>query len=157
MTIPTSPAEPGTLAEAKTRQLDPFPMIRGVVGAIVGGALGSVLFYLALRQRLYAIVLPGALAGIFCGGFLGRRSMPMGIVCGLIGAAFTLWIEWRFFPFIADNSFVFFLTHLHRLKPASLLLIALGIGMAGWFGMGRDGVAWLETNRRRKGNLRNEG
>ena len=157
MTNPTSEAEAGPRVEAKIRRTDPFPIVRGVVGAIVGGVLGSVLFYFALRKGFYAIVLPGALAGIFCGGFMGRRSVAMGIVCGLISAAFTLWLEWHFFPFIADSSFGFFLTPLHQLKPATLLLIALGIGMGGWFGMGRDGVAWLETNRRRKGNLRHEG
>jgi hypothetical protein len=156
MTNSTSQAEPAPLPDAKMQRVDPFPIVRGVVGAIVGGVLGSVLFYFALRRGLYAIVLPGALAGIFCGGFLGRRSVPMGIACGLFSAAITLGLEWKYFPFIKDESLSFFLANLFSKPAYKLVLIALGIGMGGWFGMGRNGVAWLENSRRRSGNDRTQ-
>jgi hypothetical protein len=75
---------------------------------------------------------------------LGRRYMPLGIVCALLATVLTLGIEWRYFPFRKDESLAFFLTHFLTDKPTTkLILIALGIGMAGWFGMGRDGLAWF--------------
>src|SRR4051812_35547317 len=76
---------------------------RGLLGMAVGGALGTVLFHFALRNGFYAIVLPGALAGIFCSGFMDRRYVPMGIVCALFCAALTLGIEWKYFPFRKDG------------------------------------------------------
>ncbi len=44
--------------------------------------------------------------------------------------------EWRFAPFIADDSLTYFLTHLHNLKTLTLIMIVVG-GLCGyWFGKG---------------------
>ena len=45
--------------------------------------------------------------------------------------------KWKAFPFIADDSFVYFLTHLHQLKSVTLIMLVLGIVFAAWFGLGR--------------------
>ena len=38
---------------------------------------------------------------------------------------------------LKDESLVFFLANLHQLKPIKLLIMALGVAGAYWFGQGR--------------------
>lgn len=111
----------------------------GFVGGAAGAALGYYLFFLITRQGFYAMVLPGALVGLGCGFLSGMKSNALGIVCGIFALLLGLVIEWRFAPFAADKSFSFFLSHLHSLKPMTLILISIGALMGYWFGKGRDG------------------
>ena len=50
--------------------------------------------------------------------------------------------EWRFAPFVADESFSFFVRHLNELKPLTLILIGVGAVLGFWFGVGRAGGVW---------------
>ena len=59
-------------------------------------------------------------------------------LCALAGLALGLYTEWRFAPFKDDASFPYFLTHVHRLKPFTLLLLALGVFMCYRFALGVD-------------------
>jgi hypothetical protein len=45
-----------------------------------------------------------------------------------------LYTEWRYYPFKADDSFLYLLTHVYRLKPLTLGMIGLGTAFAFWFG-----------------------
>lgn len=111
----------------------------GIVGGIVGGAIGYFVFFLIARQGFYAIVLPGALLGLGCGFLSGIQSNALGVVCGLVALLLGFFTEWRFAPFIVDDSFAYFITHVHNLKSITLIMIALGGFCGFWFGKGRTG------------------
>jgi len=119
----------------------------GLAGAVGGGVLGYSLFVVIVRQGFYAIVLPGALAGVGCGVLSGRKSNTLGIICGILGLIAGILAEWRFAPFIADKSLFYFLTHIHELPRFTQGLILLGAAFAFWFGRGRKGGAWLRREK----------
>ncbi len=103
----------------------------------MGGILGYVIFFLLAQQGFYAMVLPVAAPGLGGGVLLRGRSYVFGIVCGILGVMLGLFIEWRFAPFIADPSFSYFISHLHKLSAVTLIMIGVG-GLCGfWFGQGR--------------------
>ena len=116
-------------------------LIRGIVGAAVGGIVGYFVFGWIYRQGFYAMVLPGAALGIGFGASTRDRSTVYGIVSAILAVGLGFFTEWRFFPFIKDGSFTYFITHIHELTPVSLMMIALG-GVCGyWFGIGRTAVS----------------
>lgn len=155
MSTSTSNPQSTSLRPADSPRGDLGRVLRGLLGAVIGGALGALLFHFALKNGFYAIVLPGAIAGMFCGGFMGRRYLPAGILCGIFATALTLGVEWWYFPFRKDQSLAYFVAHVHQLRPFKLALLALGPFLAVWFGMGREGAAWLGPRQRpRKGPQR---
>jgi hypothetical protein len=77
----------------------------------------------------------------------GGKSNALGIVCGVLGALVGIFTEWRFAPFIVDESFGYFVTHLHELKSMTLILIAAGGLFGYWFGRGRAGGAWPRRSK----------
>jgi len=119
--------------------------VLGVGGTVVGAFLGYLLFVAIAGQGFYAIVLPGALAGVGCGALSGRKSNTLGIICSILGLIAGILSEWRFAPFIADNSLSYFLAHIHELTRFTQVLILLGALFAFWFGRGRKGGAWVRT------------
>ena len=110
----------------------------GILGAIAGGVLGYFAFSFLVGQGLYAMVLPGALVGLGCGYLSGMESKMLGCVCGVGALLLSIYIEWDFFAFTKDRSFAFFVSHLHQLKPMTMLMIAVGGMMAFWLGRGRE-------------------
>lgn len=109
----------------------------GLLGAAAGAAVGSLAFHLLLGTGLYGIALPGAAVGFGCGRLSGGHSKPLGIVCGAIALFLGLLLEWQYFPFIADDSLKYFLTHIHELKLWTWLMIALGAICGYGMGAGR--------------------
>lgn len=116
----------------------PRTIALGLLGAALGGGVGYFAFFWAARQGFYALILPPALLGLTAGYFARCRSTPLAIVCALAGLALGLYTEWQRAPFIADKSFSYFLTHVHQLKPFTLLLLALGVFMCYRFALGVD-------------------
>lgn len=116
----------------------PRTIALGLLGAALGGGVGYFAFFWAARQGFYALILPPALLGLTAGYFARCRSTPLAIVCALAGLALGLYTEWRFAPFIADKSLQFFLTHVHQLKPFTLLMLALGVFLCYRFALGVD-------------------
>jgi Ca2+/Na+ antiporter len=111
-------------------------IIRGATGAVLGAVIGSAIFLALLKIGLYALIVPGALTGMG-GAWLSRIYSPVvGVICLVIGAVVTILCEWYKFPFIADDSFIYFVTHLHQLKAMALLLGGIGIVVAFMFGKG---------------------
>src|SRR6267142_5041616 len=98
----------------------------GLAGALAGGALGHFAFLWIARQGFYALMLPGALAGLGGGLFVKNKSVLRGVLCGLFAILLGLFSEWRFAPFIADPRLGYFLVHVFDLKPITLLMIAIG-------------------------------
>jgi hypothetical protein len=119
----------------------------GLGGAVGGAVVGYFAFFLLAREGFYGLILPGALMGLGCGALAGGQSKSLGIVCGVLALLVGIFTEWRFEPFIVDDSLAYFVTHLHKLKTTTIVLIAAG-GLFGiWFGRGRPGGTWP---RRRK-------
>lgn len=112
----------------------------GGVGAVLGGVAGWFLFFWIVRQGFYALALPGALLGIGAGALVRHRSIPFAVACGAGSMVLGALAEWRFRPFIQDDSLGYFVAHLHELQPMTLTFIALG----GFFGF------WLPFRARRR-------
>ena len=121
-------------------------LLRGTAGAILGGMLGYYAFRWLGRQGLYALVLPGTMVGLGFGVCSGIRSPWGGIACGIAGVAYGLFTEWHWFPWPNDQSLGYFLTHLHKLQPLTIILILLGGFFSGWLGLGR-GVSHVERHQ----------
>jgi len=119
----------------------------GLAGALAGGVLGYFLVFVIARQGFYAIVLPGALLGLGCGALSGRKSVVLGTICGVLGLALGIYTQWRLAPFIKDSSFLFYLAHLLDVNRLAQILILVGAAFAFWFGMGREGGAWIRKRK----------
>jgi len=111
-------------------------LLRGIGGAIVGGILGYVLFRVLYRSGFYGIMLPGVLIGTGAGLAARSRSQALGIVCIVLAVAATLLTDWHV-RFSQHNTFPFFLSKLHTLGTVPLVMMALGVAGAWWFGQGR--------------------
>ena len=120
-----------------TDRCESWIILRGLGGAIVGGALGYFLFRWLVSQGMYGIMIPGVALGLAAGFAARGKSQTLGIICGLAALALLIVSEWSVFPFAKDNSLGFFLTHLHHKQPMTLMMIVLGAAFAYWFGTGR--------------------
>jgi hypothetical protein len=102
-----------------------------LLGAVMGGLLGYALFFWLAGQGYYALALPGGLLGLGAGMFR-TKSKAIAVVCGVVALALGLFAEWRFAPFAANDSLGYFVTHVHQLKPSTLVMIALGAIIGFW-------------------------
>jgi len=119
-----------------------------LLGAMIGGLLGHVVFFWVARQGFYGLILPGALLGMGAGIFK-TRSNSIPVVCGLLALALGFFTEWRFAPFVADASFGYFVSHFHQLKPITLIMIAASAVISFWFPFRRSQEAkkaYLDAN-----------
>src|SRR5262245_45011574 len=91
-------------------------------GAAVGGIIGHIAFLRLTHYGYYGLILPSGLAGLGAGIFKSR-SMVTSISCGILTLGFGIFSEWRYSPFLDDNSFAFFLTHMNQLAPVTLTMI----------------------------------
>lgn len=129
----------GSVANASEGRMNPKRDAAVLLGAVVGGLIGHLLFFWVARQGFYALVLPGGLAGLAAG--IGRASSRgTALACGAIGLVAGLFTEWRFAPFAADPGIGYFLTHLHQLRPVTLALLAVGAAIAVWVPLRRRTV-----------------
>lgn len=100
-------------------------------GAVLGGLVGHVGFGWLVSQGFYGLVLPGGLLGLGAGLSPCCVRWPS-VICGVMALALGLFSEWRHFPFKADDSFGYFLSHVHQLKPITLLMLAAGTAIGFW-------------------------
>jgi hypothetical protein len=112
-------------------------LVRGGLGAMAGAAVGVLAFRWLAQQGFYGIMLPGALIGLGAGWAARGRSVSLGVFCAIAALLVAVVAEWAVFPFVKDKSFSFFLLHVHELPAAKLLMMALGVAFAYWFGQGR--------------------
>lgn len=113
----------------------------GLIGAVLGGTLGYFAFFWIIQQGFYALLLPPGLLGLVAGIGARGRSLPLAIICGILGLLLTLYTEWRYAPFIADESLPYFITHVYQKKPITLLLIAVGTFLSYRLALGMDAKA----------------
>jgi len=116
-------------------------ILRGFLGAGLGGVVGYFAFGWLARQGLYAAALPGALLGLGCGWLAKERSLPLSAICGVAAMGLGVFSEWSLMPFIADGSFRYFMAHLHLLPPIKLIMLSLGGVFGFWFSLGRKRLA----------------
>jgi hypothetical protein len=111
-----------------------------LAGAVGGGVAGIFLVGWLVSQDFYGVALPGVIVGAVAGWLARGSSRVLPVLCGLIGLSLCLVAEWRWFPFIKDPSFTYFLAHVGDLKPVTWIMILLG-GFGGfyfsWRGSGR--------------------
>ena len=105
--------------------------ILALVGALAGGTLGYFVFFWIAKQGFYALVLPGGLLGLGA-GVIKNRSVGVAVACGLLATALGLFTEFRYEPFIKDESLNYFLAHVSDLRPVTLLMITAGSAIGFW-------------------------
>ncbi len=115
---------------------DQWSLPLGLLGASLGGVLGVFAFDWIAGQGFYAIMLPGLFCGLGCGCLSWRESNAKGIGCAIIALGASLIAEWWAFPFLKDKSLLYFLGNLQTLRPITLILMGLGIGLAYYLGRG---------------------
>ena len=122
--------------------MDPKPAVNpgtsfllGLVGAVLGGVLGYFAFVWLAQQGFYALPLPGALMGAGCALLSKQLSLTLAIVSGVGALALGIFSEWRVLPFLKDDSFPYFLSHLNQLRPITWIMILLGGVLGFWFAL----------------------
>lgn len=118
--------------------MTPTALIRSLIGAAIGGAIGYFLFGWVLKQGFYAMILPGAALGFGAAKLAPIESATQGTICAVLATALGLLTEWRHFPFVKDDSLPYFLTHIHDLRPMTLIMIVAGTYFGYHFGKGRE-------------------
>ena len=113
-------------------------LVVGLLGAAAGGILGYFAFLWIARQGFYALMLPGGLVGLGGGLLVRDRSPARAAICGVFALALGVFTEWRFAPFVKDESLGYFLSHLHDLAPITLLMILAGGVFGYWLSLGRE-------------------
>ena len=104
----------------------------------MGGCVGYFAFFWVVRQGFYAIMLPPAMVGLGAGLLARRRSPLLAAICAVAGLGLGIITEWKFAPFKVDDSFSFFVTHLHELRSLTLILIPIGTIMSYRLALGMD-------------------
>jgi hypothetical protein len=125
-------------SEPFSRSDAPWILLRGIAGGFVGGVIGFFVFQWLGRRGLYGMMIPGASIGLGAGLAARGRSVPLGVVCVVSAIGLALYAEWFAFPFVKDNSWSYFLQHLHQLRPATIIMMGVGAAFAYWLGQGRD-------------------
>ena len=110
----------------------------GILGASLGAIAGWFVYGWAFSQGFYALALPGAMVGLGFSALTRRPMIAGGVFCAVAGFFLMAVCEWKDSPFTADESFPYFLTHIHEVdSQVTLVMIGLGVLMAFWFGRGR--------------------
>ena len=102
-----------------------------LLGALIGGLPGYVVFKWLLGQGFYGLMLPGGLLGMGA-GFFKTNTKAVAVVCGFMALLLGLVAEWSSFPFKVDDSLGYFLAHVHELQPATMIMIAIGAAIGFW-------------------------
>ncbi len=116
---------------------DLIVILKGLVGAILGGVIGYFLFVKLSEMGLYAFVLPGALIGIGCGWLAKSRSVILMVVCFLLAIAVATFGEWKSHWFVDDQGnnlgLVYFIQHIHESRNG-FAIFAVGLNgiVAAW-------------------------
>lgn len=106
----------------------------GLIGAVVGGAVGVVVFQWLVGQGLYGLIIPGAMLGFGCGLLAQHRSHARGVVCGFAALLLGLYTQWRFSPLPADPGFKYLALHVYDLAPITQIMLGVGALFGYWLG-----------------------
>jgi hypothetical protein len=113
-------------------------LVKGIAGAIVGGAIGYGVFVMLSRFGIYAIILPGALIGIAASYGSRMYSLPLGIICAVAALPVSLLAHGHLFRFIQDDSLQYLFLNFYKLPTMELVMMLFGVFAAFYFGKGQD-------------------
>jgi len=103
--------------------------LTGMAGAVAGAAVGSAIHYFLANNGLYALALVGVTTGLGCSHASPLHSKVLGVIACLISGVASVLLHWyTSAPFIVDESFWYFLTHIHQSNGFTIFAIMTGIG-----------------------------
>jgi hypothetical protein len=136
MVEPEVKSPPDTEASTGNRTVQSaVTLLRGLAGALAGVVVAYFLVKWCRGQGMYAMMLPGLLAGLGCGYASGRKSYWLGAIAAVVALVAGVLTEWHVFY---NEPLGRFLSLLHTLKPYKHLMHLIGVAAAFWFGMGRE-------------------
>ena len=109
-----------------------FDILLAFLGAVAGGFLGYYTFQWLYNHGFYGMMIPGALIGLGGSLLTQASSQTRGFVCAAAALGLSVLMEWRFFPFIDDSRFRYFVRHFLEVNSVHLAMIAAGAFFAYW-------------------------
>ncbi|MFT5302243.1 MAG: hypothetical protein ACI87E_004773 [Mariniblastus sp.] len=117
--------------------MERFPIknfLFGIAGAVIGGAVASLVFYFVAQQGFYMGAIPGAGIGIGFSMGARKRHLAFGLTSGIMALAIGLLSDWILFP-NADSFF----EHVAGIDGwVTWAMVILGTVLGFQFGIGRD-------------------
>ena len=120
--------------------METFPvknLAQGLLGALVGGAIGCFVFKWIAGQGFYTPI-PGALTGLGFGLAARRQHPAFGVIGAVLGLYAGLAAEWMTFK--SDKGLAEFLSGLAKEPLMTWIMLALGTVLAFSFSVHRDGA-----------------
>jgi len=108
------------------------------VGAVLGGGLGTLAYWLMLRWDHHILAAVGAGVALGVSAMARTRQLAWGVATSVFAVLLCVAVEFLFRPFAADRSFGFFVAHVHELPRNSLVSLAVVAALGFYFGRGRD-------------------
>ena len=105
----------------------PLQLVIAPVLSLACGLVGLFLFGLILSYGIYAMVLPGLFFGFGGGILIYRNAKVNGLICGGIALIMSYLAEWHYRPFVADDSFAYFVENLGGLSWFTHLMIIISV------------------------------
>ena len=115
----------------------PAAWVRGIIGAVLGAAIGIYVFFLLYDNGMYGLMIPGALTGLGFGLLSRRTFWSAGLLCAVLGLLVMLWCEWQLAVDFKDQEVGEFIKVIPKLDTSTKVMLALGTLFAFWFGRGR--------------------
>ena len=97
------------------------------MGAVIGAVAGYFLFRLAASRGYIVLALPGAFVGIGRVALARRKSLVLAVICGILAAAVEV--------YTIEELLV---GGIRSARPILLIVAAVGVIIAVWFGLGRN-------------------
>lgn len=109
-----------------------FDILLAFLGALAGGFLGYYTFRWLYNHGFYGMMIPGAFIGLGASLPTQASSRRRGLVCAAAAMGQGVLMEWRFFPFLANSGFRYFVRHFLEINSVHLAMIATGAFFAYW-------------------------
>lgn len=130
-------SEAGKAIRDTMRVSTPAAWVRGIIGAVLGAAIGIYVFFLLYDNGMYGLMIPGALTGLGFGLLSRRTFWSAGLLCAVLGLLVMLWCEWQLAVDFKDQEVGEFIKVIPKLDTSTKVMLALGTLFAFWFGRGR--------------------
>ena len=110
--------------------------VPGLLAGVAGGVAGYLLVAVLMNQGFWMPILPGAFAGLACGQCSPVRSKVRGALIAAITLGLVIYAQWKLFVpgFEFDGSLRDYTLHLHQLPPLTLIIMAVNVASAYWWG-----------------------
>ena len=136
--------------EAKAVRTRILELVPGLLAGVAGGIAASFLLkFLMAWQGLWMPIITGAIVGLACGQASPVASRARGLIIALFTLGLVVVIQWQRWtpPFETDGSLSDYVQHLHELPAMTLVLMAINVVIAYWWGRER-GIRFDSARRR---------